>query len=205
VDAVWSIFVVGLLTETVVYFAAPQVYALTARLPFGPSRRIVVHPRALERLRAPVAERAAGYRESAIGSVDLRRLELPERLEIDGLVLHFHLDRGMAIARLPYTWAKRMYGMLRVDVVVVDNALELHPRFVIMSWPSLIGLGPLAVIAIVATTRASHWPSTFVAGALFVGINVVLGLLLGKPRLESGLGEIERQIEAALASAETAD
>lgn len=198
-------FVVAMLTETVLYAAAPRVYALAARIPFGARRRLVLHPRALEALRAPGREGATGYRQSAVGAVDLGRLELPERLDIDGLVLHFHLSHGIAIARLPYSWVKRAaYGLVRVDVVATDNALELRPRFVFLSWPSIVALTPIGVVGVVTMTRPSEWPGHFVMGALFVGINVVIGLIVGRSRLEAGVVEIERQIQAALVHAETA-
>jgi hypothetical protein len=203
VDLVWTLVVVALLTETLLYFAVPQLYARAARFPFGPSRRVIIHPRALEALRAPAPE-GAGYRQSAAGVIDLARLELPRELEMDGLVLHFHLDRKMAIARLPYTGSRRSFGILRVDIVPTNGALELRPRFTILGWASLIALSPLAVGAVVVSSRPSEWPGSFVFGALFIGINVVFGLLFGKPRLEAGLWEIERQIEAALLQAETA-
>lgn len=199
-----TVLCVGMLTEMFLYFGGPDVYSFFARIPFGATRRVNVMLRAREALRKQVVEGSAGYRDSAVGRIDLGRLELPLQLEIDGLVLHFRMARGFAVARLPYSFATRIYGMVRVDIVATgDNAaLELRPRFVMLGWPSFIGLAPIAVGAVVATTRVSKWTEAFLLGALFVGINVVIGLIAGRSKLEAGVVEIERQIQAALLAAE---
>lgn len=198
-----TLLVACLLVEMLLYFVAPHAYAFTARLPLGPARRLVLQPDAIEALRAPATDAAArgGYRESAARPVELGRLELPEKLETDGLVFFFDAASGYAIARFPYSFATRVYGMVRVDLVAAGGALELRPRFMVMGWPTLFALLPVATIAVVATMNASRWTQHFLTGALFVGINVVLGLIFGRTRLETGVNEIERQIQAALVAA----
>lgn len=200
--ALFCFFGVLAIGEMLLYFAAPHVYAYAAWLPFGPTRRLVIHPRATEALRAPAKE-GAGYRDSALGRIDLARLEAPRSLEIDGLILHFHLDRGFALARFPYSFGRRLFGLTRVNVIAADNALELRPRFIVMGWPSLLLAAPMGVVFVVATMRPSDWTQYFVMGALFVGINVVIGLMMVRGRLEVGVAEIERQLQAALVAAET--
>lgn len=201
-NVVWTALAAVVLAETVLYFAAPSVYALTALVPFGAMRRLVLHPRAAEALRVAPADAAIGYRESAAGRIDLGRLELPERIETDGLVLHFHLGRGFALARLPLSFGKKAYSLLRVDLLATRDTIELRSRFVVMGWPSLVALAPIGAIA-VGTTSLAPDLGTFFFGALFVGINIALGMLFAKPRLEAGRGEIHRQIQAALLRAES--
>jgi hypothetical protein len=205
ISILMTALIAALIVEMVIYFAAPAAYSLAARFPFGPSRRLILPPRAREALRAPALGGGAGYRASAMGDVDFARLELPQRLDIDGLVLHFVAARSFAVARMPYSFSSRIYGIVRVDLVPADGGLELRPRFVMLGWPSFIVLTPIAVAAVFATARPSEWTQSFVFGALFVGINFVIGILAGRSRLEAGVTEIERQIQAAITSAEAGD
>jgi hypothetical protein len=189
--------------EMLLYFQAPKIYGHLARLPLGKTRRLVLHPRAQEALRAPATESAAGYRASALGAIDLGRLALPDRLEIDAVILHFAAGRGFAIARMPYTFSKRAYGLVRVDLMVTDGALELRPRFIMMGWPSMALLAPIGVIAVVLSMDPSKWMEPLVMGALFIALNAVIGWFAGRGRLESGVDAIERQIQHALMATES--
>ena len=194
---------VAIVVEMFLYFGATEVYARLARFPFGASRRLVIHPRAREALRGPPREGGGGYRASALGEIDLGRLGLPKTLEMDELILHFAPARGFAIARLPYSFSKRAYGMVRVDLIVTDGGIELRPRFMMLGWPSMLVLAPVGVIGVIASARPSQWTEAFVMGALFIGINVVIGLIAGRGRLAQGVDAIEREIQHALTSVET--
>lgn len=198
-QAFFTVFIVVVTSEMLVYFFAPQVYSYFARFPLGPTRRLVLHPRAREALHGTTT---AGYRESAVGKIDLTRLELPPRLDTDSLVLHFDLARGFATARFPYSLASRLYGLVRVDVIDAHDALVLRPRFVLMAWPTMMLLAPFGVAGVVATRPLGDWTPTFLTGALFIGINVVIGLLFARTRLEAGVYEIERHIQAAIVAIE---
>jgi hypothetical protein len=175
----FRLLIVAVVVEMLLYMGAPNVYSLAARIPFGPTRRLVVHRHA--------------------------RRGLPPTLDIGGLVLHFVLERGFALARNSYSFTRKVVALVRVDIVPVDGALELRPRFVIVGWPSFFIVGPIAVVEIAATEPASQWFGAFAIGALFFGITVVVGLIAGRSQLERGVSAIESQIRAALTSAEDGD
>lgn len=197
-----SLFI-AIVVEMVLYFGATETYARLARLPFGASRRLVIHPRAREALRGPAAEGGAGYRAPAMGEIDLGRLSLPNRLEVENLVLHFAPARGFAVARQTFSFSQRAYGLVRVDLLLEDGGIELRPRFMILGWPSMLVLAPVGAIAVMASTSASDWTEAFVMGALFIALNVVVGLIVGRGRLEEGVSHIEREVQNALTSVET--
>lgn len=199
--ALFVILLGAMAVETVVYLAAPLLYSLAARLRLGDPIRLPLDRAAREALGA-VSDGGVGYRHSAGARIDVGLLPLPDKLETTDLVLHFAPRRGLAVARLPYRIGNRYLGMVRVDISEAGGAIQLSPRFVVFGWPSLLVVAPFAPLALLAMGRPGEDAGrVLVFGIVLVVINGVVGIVLARGRLRSGVEQIRSHVAGAIASA----
>lgn len=164
--------VMPLVLETALWFFRPAVLARLAYVPLGRSRRIRLGPRA--RVALAGIEGGGGYRDVALGAVDLARLPGPHRFEINGCAIALEPGGKRAVFRLPFTPSWFRFGgagciRLRADGGEIVASAAAYP------WLAATSLGFFVPIIALAMIDGA-WPVVATMLVLFVMFNAVAAL-----------------------------
>lgn len=204
-DLAWNLLMwgvgLGFVVEMFAYFAAPGLFAWAAVLPLGRTRVFKLSLKAREALSAEVAHQG-GYREPVARPFELARASLPARIEIPGAIARVYPARGYVTVRAPYSLTDKTLAIARIGVFESDGVIELRARFLPMMALTLIALGPVAVVAAVATQGfTSETFGTLAFCAVFAAINLLTGYFFGRRRVEAAAERIAYHLEQVLTNA----
>lgn len=188
--------------------AAGAVQAIATMAPFWfgklavlalEDRHVAIGPEA--RAALATTSTAGHYRAAArTRELDLTRLPLPRRLDMQDTVMYFRLEDGLAATRSPIQlWDRRRtpYVNLRVEVFDAGSCLVLRSRVV---PPNLI-LGLIAWSLALATIGRDVQITAALVGFGLFGMG--LSWLFGRPRAEQAANDLRDSVALAVRCVES--